>query len=86
MATCAHTVTSQSTVGVTREHIGPDTHTSRLTVVTLAWRRGLRDDVHKCKMPPVLPHTGELYLRSPLPQVILCKIQRICILEFLSHI
>lgn len=49
------------------------THTNKLTVVTLAWRRGLQDDIHKCKTPPVLPHTGELYLHSPLPQVIFCK-------------
>lgn len=74
MATCAHTVTLQSTVGVTREHIGPDAHTNKLTIVTLAWRRGLQDDIHKCKTPPVRPLTGELYLRSPLPQVIFGKI------------
>lgn len=71
---CAHCHLAVDCGSDTRTHLPRHTHTNKLTVVTRAWRRGLQDDIHKCTTPPVLPHTDELFLHSPLPQVKFCKI------------
>lgn len=58
MATCAHTVTLQSTVGVTREHIGSDTHMNKLTIHNPAWKRIVREDIYKFKNTTCAPPHG----------------------------
>lgn len=55
---CAHCHLAVDCGSDAGTHRPRHTHTNKLTVVTLPWRRGLQDDVHKYKTPPVLPPHG----------------------------